>query len=411
MIYLNFFPTHILILLDIINGIKKFLIIYHLLYSIINLNIHISFKNNQEVLLMNIASIFRLLATVLWIAAFGLLALSIVRAGQNRPIRRSGVLIMAAFVVALVVSLIGMGMIFVQPQERGVVVSALSPNGYREQALQPGLNWIIPGLENVVYYPVQKQNYTMSIAPQEGNIIGDDSITARTADGQQILVDASVIYHVDPNEVIKVHIDWQDRYSDELIRPVARAVIRDAVSQFGVEEVYSSQRDRLTEEITKFLILRLEENGLVLDQFLLRNITFSEEYAASVEQKQIAEQTAQQAVFVVEQRKQEAEQERQRAQGLADAAVIKAKGEAEARVIEAEAEANALNLIADALQDKPELLTYQYITKLTPSIQTMLLPSNSPFLFPLPEMQPATTSTTVAPPTTTIIPPVEEPAP
>lgn len=360
---------------------------------------------------MNIASIFRLLATVLWIAAFGLLALSIVRAGQNRPIRRSGVLIMAAFVVALVVSLIGMGMIFVQPQERGVVVSALSPNGYREQALQPGLNWIIPGLENVVYYPVQKQNYTMSIAPQEGNIIGDDSITARTADGQQILVDASVIYHVDPNEVIKVHIDWQDRYSDELIRPVARAVIRDAVSQFGVEEVYSSQRDRLTEEITKFLILRLEENGLVLDQFLLRNITFSEEYAASVEQKQIAEQTAQQAVFVVEQRKQEAEQERQRAQGLADAAVIKAKGEAEARVIEAEAEANALNLIADALQDKPELLTYQYITKLTPSIQTMLLPSNSPFLFPLPEMQPATTSTTVAPPTTTIIPPVEEPAP
>jgi regulator of protease activity HflC (stomatin/prohibitin superfamily) len=318
---------------------------------------------------------------------------------------------MAAFVVALVVSLVGIGMIFVQPQERGVVVSAISPKGYREQALQPGLNWIIPGLENVVYYPVLKQNYTMSIAPQEGNIIGDDSITARTADGQQILIDASVIYHIDPNEVISIHIDWQDRYSDEFIRPVARAVIRDAVSQFGVEEVYSSRRDQLTEEITKFLILRLEENGLVLDQFLLRNITFSEEYAASVEQKQIAEQTAQQAVFVVEQRKQEAEQERQRAQGLADAAVIAAKGEAEARVINAEAEANALNLIAEALRDKPELLTYQYITKLTPSIQTMLLPSNSPFLFPLPEMQPVTTPTTVTPPTTTILPPVEEPAP
>ncbi len=360
---------------------------------------------------MNIASIFRLIATVLWLAAFALLALSIVRAGQNRPIRRSGALIMSAFVVAVIVSLIGIGMIFVQPQERGVVVSAISPKGYREQALQPGLNWIIPGLENVVYYPVQKQNYTMSIAPQEGNIIGDDSITARTADGQQILVDASVIYHINPTEVISVHIDWQERYKDELIRPLSRAVIRDAVSQFGVEEVYSSKRDMLTEEIIKDLELRLAENGLALDQFLLRNITFSPEYAASVEQKQIAEQTAQQAVFVVEQRKQEAEQERQRAQGLADAVVIASKGQAEARVIEAEAEANALNLIAEALKDKPELLTYQYITKLTPNIQTMLLPSNSPFLFPLPEMQPNTAPVIVPTPLPTAIPPVEEPAP
>ena len=32
---------------------------------------------------------------------------------------------------------------------------------------------------------------------------------------------------------------------------------------------------------------------------------------------------------------------------------------------------------------------YQYITKLTPNIQAMLLPSNAPFLFPLPTMQSA----------------------
>lgn len=352
---------------------------------------------------MNIASIFRLLATVIWMVAFGVLALSLVRAGQNRPIRRSGMIIAVSFIAALIFSLVGMGMVFVQPQERGVVVSALAPNGYRDQALQPGLNWIIPGLENVVYYPIQKQTYTMSIAPSEGAVIGDDSITARTADGQQILVDASVIYHINEAEVIDVHIDWQSRYSDELIRPVSRAVIRDAVSQFGVEEVYSSKRDLLADEVTKNMTERLAENGLVLDQFLLRNITFSDEYAASVEQKQIAEQTAEQAKFVVEQRKQEAEQERQRAQGLADAAVIKAKGEAEARVIEAEAEANALGLIAEAIRDNDDLLTYQYITKLSPSIQTMLLPSNSPFLFPLPEMDEGTSVVT----TPTYVPPAE----
>jgi len=335
---------------------------------------------------MNIASSFRLVATVLWVGSFAFLVYSMLRSSQNKPIRKSGLTIISAFAISLIFSLISMGMVFIEPQERGIVISAVSPIGYREQALTPGLQWIIPGLESVKRYPISKQSYTMSIAPSEGAYTGDDSITARTSDGQQIYVDASVIYSINPNDVIKVHIEWQDRYSDGLVRPVARAVIRDAVSQFGVEEVYSSKRDELTAMITTNMIEKLAENGLIMDQFLLRNITFSEEYAASVEQKQIAEQQAQQAFFVVEQRKQEAEQARQTAQGKADAAVIEAKGEAEARLIQAEAEAKSLLLIADSVKDRPDLLTYQYITKLAPSIQTMLLPNNSPFLFPLPEM-------------------------
>jgi regulator of protease activity HflC (stomatin/prohibitin superfamily) len=140
----------------------------------------------------------------------------------------------------------------------------------------------------------------------------------------------------------------------------------------------------------------LEEGGLLLIDFVVRNITFSEEYAASVEQKQIAEQLAQQAAFVVEQRKQEAEQARQIAQGDADAAVFRAKGQAEARVIQAkadaearliqaQAEAQALQLIADVIAKTPDLLTYRYIEEITPGIDVMLLPSDNPFLLPLPE--------------------------
>jgi regulator of protease activity HflC (stomatin/prohibitin superfamily) len=120
--------------------------------------------------------------------------------------------------------------------------------------------------------------------------------------------------------------------------------------------------------------------------FVLRNIHFSEEYAAAVEQKQIAEQTALQALFVVQQKKQEAEQARQVAQGQADSVVIQAKGAAEARLIGAEAEAKSLEIISVILQDNPDLLTYQYITKLAPEIKVMLLPNNSPFLFPLPDV-------------------------
>jgi regulator of protease activity HflC (stomatin/prohibitin superfamily) len=117
---------------------------------------------------------------------------------------------------------------------------------------------------------------------------------------------------------------------------------------------------------------------------VLRDLRFSEEYAASVEQKQIAEQQAQQAFFVVEQRKQEAEQARQVAQGQADAAIISAEGRARATVLQAEAEAEALRLVGDALQDNPDLLTFRYIDKLAPNVQVMYLPSGQPFLLPLP---------------------------
>ena len=225
----------------------------------------------------------------------------------------------------------------------------------------------------------------MSIASFEGQIRGDDSITARTADGQEIFVDASVIYQINPQKVVDVHILWQDRYSDDLVRAQARGTIRDGVSQFGVEEVVTDKRFELVNYISAALASKMEENGLSLVDFVLRNITFSPEYAASVEQKQIAEQEAKQAAFGVERKKQEAQQTIETARGDAESAVIAAEGRAEARLIEAQAEAEALALIQQAIADNPELLTYQYITKLAPTIDTMLLPSETPFVFTLPE--------------------------
>ena len=107
----------------------------------------------------------------------------------------------------------------------------------------------------------------------------------------------------------------------------------------------------------------LSNNNLLLIDFVLRDIHFSEEYALAVEQKQIAEQQAQQARLTVEQKKQEAEQARQVAQGQADAAVIAAQETAEAQIIQAEAQARANELIGQSLQQNPEILQYQYILK------------------------------------------------
>jgi regulator of protease activity HflC (stomatin/prohibitin superfamily) len=330
---------------------------------------------------MDIADFIKAASTLAWLLTVGLVVLAVTRSTRGKPIKRAGSMVVVAGIFSLLLTIVGFGLVFLQADERGVVVSPYVSQGYRTEPLGPGLHWIIPG-ETVTRYTISKQTYTMSIAQTEGDIYGDDSITARTSDGQEIFVDASVIFAANPLNIIELHIAWQNRYIDELVRPQTRGIIRDVVSQYGVEEVVSTKRNELTSTIKTELSTKFEENGLILVDFVLRNITFSPEYANSVEQKQIAEQLALQAELIVEQKRQEAEQARQEAQGLADAVVIQAEGTAQARIINATAEAQALQLVSDVLKNNPALLQYQYITQLAPDVKVILMPSGSQFILP-----------------------------
>jgi regulator of protease activity HflC (stomatin/prohibitin superfamily) len=335
---------------------------------------------------MQITILVSALAAFSWLVVIGFLALTVIRARQGKKTRGAVTGIIIGLIAAVLLNTVSAGLVFVQPQERGVVISAIAPDGYRKDILQPGLRWVIPYAENVKTYSISKSTYTMSIAHQEGEIQGDDSIAARTADGQEVYIDSSIIFSLNPTQVLDVHITWQDRYVDGLVRPTVRGVIRDAVSQFRVNEVYSTERDQLKSMIEDALSTAMTNNGLIMSDFVLRNITFTTEYAASIEQKQIAEQLAQQAEYIVEQRKQEAEQARQVAEGARDAAIIEAEGRAQSVVIEAKAEAEALQLIANVLSQNPELLNYRYIEKLAPGIDVMLVPNDNPYILPLPDI-------------------------
>lgn len=360
---------------------------------------------------MDITTVIAWIVGLLWFATVLWVAFSIFRASKNRSNKGAVPVAIGLALLALILTVVNSGLVFIEPQERGVVISALAPGGYRSEPLEPGLSWVIPFFERVQVYTISYETYTMSIAIEEGQVQGDDSISARTADGQEILVDASVIFAVDPEQVIRVHILWQDRYQSELVRAQARSIIRDAVSQFNVAEVVSTKRFELIGAINQGMSEALGENGLLMVDFVIRNITFSPEYAAAVEQKQISEQQSQQAELLVEKKKQEAEQARQEAQGTADAAVISAEGQAEARILEAKAEAQALEVQAKILEQYPDLLTYVYITKLSPNVDVMFLPSDSPFIFPLPEEYTPELTTPEVAPSPTPTEPTPDPTP
>ena len=330
---------------------------------------------------MNIASAVQVIASAAWLIVIGLLVIVVMRAGRGQGNKGFSSYLIVGVIIAIVLSVVGAGLVFIEPDELGVVVTA-SQGGIKPEPLGAGIHFLIPFVERVERFSILRQTYTMATNTSEGQVTGDDSIQVRTKDGQQVYIDASVIYAIDPLKAVNLYKTWRNTYQDGLVRPATRGIIRDVSSQFGVEEIVTSRRTDMEQQITEALTKTFSDNNLVLQNFVVRNIRFSDEYAKAVEQKQISEQQAQQAAFIVQQKKQEAEQARQTAQGAADAAVIAAKGSAEARIVQAEAEAKALALVADVLKQNPNLLQYQYITKLASNIQIMLLPSNAPFILP-----------------------------
>ncbi len=305
-----------------------------------------------------------------------------------RSLGRPWIIISLLLVVSI--SLLSASLVFIEPQETGVVISLVSPDGYRQQPLRSGLHWIVPLAERVEQYPIFWQNFTMSSDPLEGSKVGNDFIAARTSDGQSVYVDSSIIYRIDPNEVIRVHIDLQNRYVDDFIRPLLRGAIRTEVSQFTAEEVNSSKRKDLEKSLEEQIRQALSDKGFILDRFLLRNIAFSSQYASAIEQKQIAEQERIQKEYQAEQMRKLAEGERDKtrieAQGKADAAVLEGEAAAKVILLKAQAQADALRLINEILQKNQNLITYEYVQKIAPGVKVMLLPNDKPFILNIPDM-------------------------
>ncbi len=301
------------------------------------------------------------LTWVAWAALVGFVVILFVRTAQGEGIgaavRRVFSERMLAFLLAgaILITFLSNAIVFIEPQQVGVVISLFSPRGYRERPLQPGLNLIVPLFEQVYRMPIFWQTYTMSNNPLEGQRGTDDSIAARTQDGQLVFIDVSLIYSIDPEQAVKVYIGWQERYQDDLIRPLLRSIVRTQVSQYRADEIISSQRLDLERDLSAQVRIPLADHGFLMDRFLLRNIGFSPQYSAAVEEKQVAEQGAIRDQY-------RAEQARLLAQG----------------------EADALELLGQALVKNPDVATLRYIDKLSPSITTLLLPNNVPFILPLP---------------------------
>lgn len=325
---------------------------------------------------MVIATMLGALATLFWLGLVAYVAYILVQRSRGRPIKISVTLVVLFLLAATVTSTMGAGVVVIQPGEVGVVFSSIS--GTRSTPLLPGVNFIIPFLDQVYRFTTREQIYTMSIIQEEGGVKGDDSLWSPTSEGLQVGVDSSTRYRINPAKapyILDHFREGLENINDVLVRPAIRSMVRLHVSQYTVTEIYGPKRADIQAKIEDDLHERFQAAGLELLSFDIRNVNFTTDYAKSIEQKQIAQQDAERMRFVLEREQKEAERKKIEAGGFKSAAITKAEGEAE-----------SLRLITEALAQNPDLLTYRYIDKLAPNIQVMMVPSGSPFIIDVKQM-------------------------
>ncbi len=244
---------------------------------------------------------------------------------------------------------------------------------------QPGFQLVTP-LTSVKCYPATAVMFQTGNEKNPKADYWDVAVEIKTSDGQTGYISFNILYRVDPTLTSKIYgtvAQNRSQLNERIVANFARSIPRDVASGYTADGLYATQRAAYAQDIRSQLEKIYAPYGVILVAFELRDVQFSEAYENAIEQQQIAEENIQTAQFVTEQKKQEAEQARIAAQGRADSAVIEAKAEAE-----------ALEVVAQALARNPQIVQYEYVKRLSPTIQTMLIPSGQQFILPLPTSAP-----------------------
>lgn len=186
----------------------------------------------------------------------------------------------------------------------------------QDEPMKEGFNLKLPFISSVHTLSIQPQAYS----PRE-------RIAAGSSDLQQLNSEIQVEWMVDPAQGTKFYRQFRTpgSFQESYLASIIVEAYNTSTANFTAEGAVK-ERSQLSEDFASLVRTNTMQYPIIITRATVTDIDFNPEFAAAIEQKQIAEQRAKEAVF----RAQEAEQD-------ALAEINRAKGEAESSRLRAEA--------------------------------------------------------------------------
>ncbi|WP_282135864.1 prohibitin family protein [Seonamhaeicola maritimus] len=174
-----------------------------------------------------------------------------------------------------------------------------------KDALGPGFHIIAPW-NRVIDYETRQQEVP-------------EAMSVLSSNGLDIKLDASVLYEPDVSNLGKLHNQKGENYLRRVLQPAVRSAARSVVGRYTPEQLYSSKRDAIQEEIfleTKNIV---QSQFIQLNSILIRDVTLPPTIKEAIERKLKQEQESLEYEFRLVTAAKEAEKVIIEAQGKADA--------------------------------------------------------------------------------------------
>ncbi|AFZ23966.1 membrane protease subunit, stomatin/prohibitin [Cylindrospermum stagnale PCC 7417] len=207
-------------------------------------------------------------------------------------------------VLAILVAIGLNSFIIINPGQAGVIsILGKATDG----ALLEGIHLKPPFISVIDVYDLTVQKFEV---PAESSTKDLQNLSARFA----------INFRLDPMQVVEVRRKQGtlENIVSKIIAPQTQEAFKIAAARRTVEEAIT-KRSELKEDFDSTLGDRLVKYGIIVLDTSVVDLAFSPEFARAVEEKQIAEQRAQRAVYVAREAEQEAQADINRAKGRAEA--------------------------------------------------------------------------------------------
>jgi len=209
----------------------------------------------------------------------------------------------ATAVVVLAAALGGMsGCAKVEPGQGGVLWTAWS--GTQDDPYTEGWYFVAPW----------NKMYTYNVRTQDMR----EDLHVLANNGLSIKLETSVRYKAQVDKLPELHQTVGQNYYEVLLAPAIRSEARQVGGRYTPEEIYSTKRAMVEEEIFKAVAKSLEGRPIVLEAILVRNVDLPPKLKNAINEKLEEEQRALKMVFTLNREKQEATRKEIEAQGIAE---------------------------------------------------------------------------------------------